>query len=245
VAGETQRGTGLAEKAYLHLKTQLLDGRHTTGELIPVEEIAAELDTSRQPVMDALKRLCIEGFVDIVPQVGSRVRQHSKSEIQDFYRLFAMSEGLIAELAALRAKDADIVQLRLISKQINDLLAMGIEDAERGRLYRVFNRRLHSELRRIIGSRSLSEIVESMGDRSDFYIAGAPAPVFSPGLDDAHREHEQVINAIATRDPRGAHAAMEAHIHATAARLMQRLDSDREPKASSGRVAPKVVANRR
>ncbi len=226
------RGTALAEKAYIHVKTRLMEGRHIIGDLIPVEEIAAQLSISRQPVMDALKRLSIEGFIDIVPQVGSRVRQHGKTEIQDFYRLFALGEGLIAELAAVRAKPTDITQLRLISKQISDLLAMATDDEERGRLYRVVNRRLHGELRRIIGSPSLTEIVESMGDRSDFYIAGARIPVFSPGLDDAHREHEQIINAIAANDPRGAHAAMEAHIHATASRLMQRLDADTEPQVA-------------
>jgi DNA-binding GntR family transcriptional regulator len=213
-----------------------MEGRHTVGELIPVEEIAAELSTSRQPVMDALKRLSIEGFVDIVPQVGSRVRHHSKSEIQDFYRLFATGEGLIAELAAVRVKPQDIVQLRLISKQISNLLAMSMDDNECGRLYRVLNRRLHGEMRRIIGSPTLTEIVDSMGDRSDFFIAGAHAPVFSPGLDDAHREHEQIINAIASGDPRGAHAAMEAHIHATAARLMQRLEANTDLKTASIRV---------
>jgi DNA-binding GntR family transcriptional regulator len=75
-------------------------------------------------------------------------------------------------------------------------------------------------------SPSLAEIVESLGDRSDFYIAGAPRPVFSPGLIEAHAEHERVIDAIASGDERLARATMEAHIRATERRLMQRLTGD-------------------
>lgn len=220
------RGTGLAERAYAHVKTQMMDGRYPEGDWIPVEVIADELGISRQPVMDAIKRLSSEGFIEIVPQVGSRVRKYSEGEIRDFYQLFASSEALTAELAAQRATPSDITHLRLISQQISELFRLSAEDKERGRLYRVLNRRLHAEIRRVMRSPSLAEIVESLGDRSDFYIAGAPRPVFSPGLIDAHAEHERVIDAIASGDERLARATMEAHIRATERRLMQRLIGD-------------------
>jgi len=218
------RGTGLTERAYLHVKTRLMEGRHSPGDWVPVDEIATDLGTSRQPVMDAMKRLSSEGFIDIIPQVGSRVRVASINEIRDFYSLFRSAEALTAELAASRATPTEIVHLRLISQQIGELLRISTLDEDRGSLYRKLNRQLHGELRRVIRSPALAEIVESLGDRSDFYIAGAPKPVFSPGLDQAHAEHERIIDAIAHGDAKLAYAAMEAHIRGTERRLMTRLE---------------------
>lgn len=221
--GSTPRGTGLAEKAYLHVKRLLMEGSHRTEDWFPVETIASELGMSRQPVMDAIKRLAAEGFIEIVPQVGSRIRRYGTNEIHDFYQLFASGEGLIAELAAQRASPTDIMHLRLISQQISELFKLQDSGNERGRLYRVLNRQLHSEMRRIIRSPSVSEVVETLGDRSDFFIAGAPQPVFAAGLVEAHAEHERLIDAIAAGDAKLARAMMEAHIRGTERRLMQRL----------------------
>jgi DNA-binding GntR family transcriptional regulator len=214
----------LAEKAYLHVKGLLLEGDHRPGDWLPIDEIAANLKISRQPVMDAIRRLAAEGFVDIVPQVGSRVRQSSEDEIRDFFRLFAAGEALIAELAATRASSSDVTNLRLLSNQIGELQNLKLDDAERGRLYRTMNRRLHSELRRIIQSPALAEIVEGLGDRSDFYIASASTPVFAPNLHQAHAEHEAVIKAIANSWPDLARQAMEEHIHATEGRLLHNIE---------------------
>ncbi len=217
------RGTGLAERAYLYLKTQLMEGRYVGGDWLPIETVASELGMSRQPVMDAIKRLSSEGFIEIVPQVGSRVRQYDQSEIGDFYQLFAGCEGLVAELAASRATPSDITRLRLLSRQISELFSLASDEEEQNRLYRVLNRQLHAELRRITRSPAMTELVEMLGDRSDFYIAGASEPVFSTGLVDAHAEHERLIDAIAAGDEKLARAMMEAHIRGTARRLAQRL----------------------
>jgi DNA-binding GntR family transcriptional regulator len=217
----------LAEKAYLHIKGLLLEGDLRPGDRLPTDELAAKLKISRQPVMDAIRRLASEGFVDIVPQVGSRVRQSSEDEIRDFFRLFAAGEALIAELAATRASASDVTNLRMLSNQIGELRRLKPDNADRGRLYRTLNRQLHAELRRIIQSPALAEIVEGLGDRSDFYIASASEPVFAPNLNQAHSEHEAVIKAIANGWPDLARQAMEEHIHATESRLLRNIEPPR------------------
>jgi DNA-binding GntR family transcriptional regulator len=214
----SRRG-GLAERAYEHIKRMLVTGEVTRSDWFAIDAIAAKLKTSRQPVMDALRRLSTEGFVEIVPQVGCRPRNPSISEIRDFYRLFAVGEAIIAELAAARATPDNILALRLISSQI-DALANQMDDMEnKADAYRSLNRQLHTEIRRAACSPSLAEIVESLGDRSDFYIAFFRNRVFALNLKIAHAEHEQVIAAIVARDPRKARIAMKRHIRATEKRL--------------------------
>jgi len=217
------RATRLSDTAYEHIKAQLLDRRVQANAWLPIEEIAAELGSSRQPVMDAMKRLVLEGFVEIVPQVGCRVRNPDVQEIDDFYRLFAAGESLIAELAAARATPTDILTLQLISAQIGELVKTPVSDEHKGETYRTLNRRLHAEMRRICRSQTLADVVESLGDRSDFYVALSDQPMFALNIDQAHREHEEIVAAIAKGDGKAASKAMENHIFATERRL---LDTD-------------------
>ncbi|WP_439540594.1 GntR family transcriptional regulator [Sphingomonas sp.] len=229
----------LSEVAYSHVKNMLIEGRVSANEWLPIDRIAAELGSSRQPVLEAMKRLVLEGFVEIMPQVGCRVRNPDPQEIDDFYRLFAAGEALIAELCAARAEPADILSLRLISSQIATLSTLG-EDAQAiGENYRVLNRRLHAEMRRVSRSKPLADVVESLGDRSDFYVALTNRSIFALNVEQAHREHEEIITAIADGDTSGAREAMERHIFATERRVLD-LPEQVEPRgAASDRATAK------
>src|SRR3546814_13455576 len=82
----------------------------------------------------------------------------------------------------------------------------------RSDLYRTLNRQLHAEMRRAAHSPALAEIVESLGDRSDFYIACFKDKVFAPNLKMAHADHEEIIEAISAGNFRKARAALKKHI---------------------------------
>jgi DNA-binding GntR family transcriptional regulator len=223
--GSGFRRGGLAEHVYAHVKEQVLDGVYPRDNWLLVEQIAASLEVSRQPVMDALKRLSIEGFITIIPQVGCRIRSYTVEEITDFYRLFAEGEGLVAELAAERASEQDVLTLQVISAQIGALTGQSLPAAELSRQYRNLNRRLHFEIRRIARSSPLTEVVETLGDRSDFFIATADAPVFAERVRTAHDEHTDIIQAIIARQPQQARAMMQRHIAATSERLRAALEA--------------------
>ena len=209
------RAARLSQVAYDHVKHMLLDGGVPAAGWLPIDEIAAALGASRQPVMDAMKRLVLEGFIEIVPQVGCRVVHPEQREVEDFFRFFAAGEALIAELAAARARPVDVLSLKLISGQIGELLRLTADVTEQARSYRVLNRRLHAEMRRISRSRTTANVVERLGDLSDFYVGLTNRALFGLNLHQAHREHEEIVAAIGRGDCAGARAAMERHIGGT------------------------------
>ena len=216
---EGRRGA-LAEHVYVHLKERLLDGLLELETRIPVDDIATELEVSRQPVMDAIKRLAFEGYVSITPQVGSMPRSYNNDEIDDFFKLFAGVESLVAELAAERATALDIVDLKLISLQIGTLLKQP-RNAEIWRTYRVLNRRLHDKMMAAARSRAVEEIVGGLRDRSDYLIAIKLNRGFGPRLPKAHQEHQTIIRAIETGDVKGAGRATFIHIQAISDRILK------------------------
>lgn len=209
----------LVDQAYLHIKNLLLDGVVRQQSWFVIEEITKALEISRQPVMDAMKRLSLEGFIEIVPQVGCRIRSATEMEVADFFRLFAVSEGLIGELAAERANSGDILQLRILSAQIGALGEWNGDAEAKARTYRLLNRQFHSELRRIARSATVGDIVERLADRSDFYIAQSGNAQFSEHVMPAHEEHQRILEAIERGDPVMARAASERHIAAASLRL--------------------------
>ncbi len=72
-------------RTYEYIKDGLKSGRWVFGDEISVVEVADELEVSRRPVIDALKKLEAEYFVEIVPQTGCRVKKYSQDEMADHF----------------------------------------------------------------------------------------------------------------------------------------------------------------
>jgi DNA-binding GntR family transcriptional regulator len=216
-AAHTRRG--LTDVAYEYVKGQLFESRFLPGDWLPIDPIATELGVSRQPVMDCMKRLAMDGFVLIVPQVGCQVRSYSAEEIADFFRLFAFGEALATEMATSRATDDDLRQLQAVSRRIGELATQNLSPTDLARKYRELNRVFHAEIRRMARSPSVTEVVEHMGDRSDFFVATSGRPFFAETLREAHTEHEEVLHAMMQRDSAKAAGSIRHHIEATNRRL--------------------------
>ena len=86
--------------AYEYIKKKLKAGECRFGEEISVIEIAKELGYSRRPVIDALKKLELEHFVEIVPQTRCRVINYTREQMYDHFLTVMALEGMGAKLAA-------------------------------------------------------------------------------------------------------------------------------------------------
>ena len=105
-----RRGTPrLHDLAYAYLKGLLLGGGLDPGDQISSDGVGRVLSISRAPVSDAIRRLTVEGLLEILPQVGCRVVRPVPAEMKDLYEMFGATEGVIARMAAERrsAGEAD------------------------------------------------------------------------------------------------------------------------------------------
>ncbi len=190
---QESRTVGLRDQVYEHIKQLLFAGVYGPGSQVLVEKIASELDVSRQPVMDALKRLNFEGFVTIIPQVGCRIRVYKPEEVSDFFHIVADVEAFAVELACKRKTPEDIVRMQVVSGQIGGVAKSARAAKEKAELYRSLNRQLHIEFGKATKSAPVMELVAGFGDRCDFFIASANRPIYFERLQQAHHEHETVI----------------------------------------------------
>ena len=213
--GRRPSAQGLGSLVYAQIKDQLLDGVFHAGQRLQVEALRTEFGVSKQPVMEALRRLSGEGLVEIIPQVGCQVCSYPQREVDDFFRLFGAMEGTIAEIAASRRTDAQLTRLAQAESRIGDLRAV-TDPAERSRGYRTHNRTFHGVVHEMAASPVMAVTSRRMWDLSDFLINthGALAPL-SSALDLRHADHEQILAALGERDGAAARRETEAHIVGT------------------------------
>ena len=231
-----RRGGGMLNHAvYGELRERLLSGRYPAGARLSTEELRTEFGVSKQPVMEALRRLSADGMVEIVPQVGSLVAVHDPHETDDFYLMFSGFEGAIAGIAALRRTDIQLAELDLISLRI-DALRSERDATVRSRGYRVLNRRFHHAIHDMAHSRIMADTSRRMWDLSDFLIntCGVPQPL-SSALDDRHDDHERIRAALHASDQNTARAEMERHIVGTSAVIQAGPNPQRGGSAQVGR----------
>jgi len=210
-------GKRLASLIYDLVREQLLEGAYQAGERLQIEMLKAEYGVSKQPIMDALRRLASDGLIEIIPQVGCRVPVYEPEDIADFFAIFGGTEGTVAAIAAQRRTAEQLSSLTAINADIMRLTADPSPSA-RAHRYRVLNRQFHGVVHDMAHSPVVAGLSRRMWDMSDLIIntSGAPQPLAS-AVPARYEDHERIIAALQRADPEGARAEMEAHILGTAA----------------------------
>ena len=206
----------LGALAQQEIKGRLLEGVYTPGQKLSVEELSAEFEISKQPIMEALRVLSADGLVTIIPQVGCRVAVYGAQEVRDFFGLFASMEGAVAALAATRRSDADLRALNEISARIG-VLVHEEDPAERAHSYRIRNREFHAQIHAMADSAIIADLSRRMWNLSDFLINTAELTHSLHSIARRHLDHQSVQQALEAKDGALAQRTMEDHIMANVA----------------------------
>ena len=199
---------------------RLVKAYYGFGDRLLVKELSNETGVSRQPIMSALNRLSVDGFVRIVPQVGCEVIDPGRSEISDFFLMFQRMEGLLAELAAMRRTPDQLRMLKAIQIQLS-LLEAGEEHTDD---YVQLNRDFHHAIHVMASSPLLDQKQRNNFNMCDFFITHSSG--FAPFQKDAVAEHDQIIDAIERQQAERARLVAEAHIAAVATAVMAGLEEE-------------------
>jgi DNA-binding GntR family transcriptional regulator len=208
----------LSYRTYELIKERLLDGRYVAGERLSVDALKTEFGVSKQPVMEALRRLSVDGLVEIIPQVGCQVARYTTAEVADFIMFFGEIEASIAEVAAARRTVAQLARMDAVSQQIAQVAQVAFhgDPVDRAHRYRVLNREFHSVIHDMSHSRIMAEFSRRMWDLGDFLITTTEvAHPLHAVLDERHADHERIRNALIRQDGATARKEMASHIART------------------------------
>lgn len=114
-----------AETAYQQLKHDILEGIYTPRQRLVETDIAAQLNVSRATLRVVLTRLQHEGLVEIRPNRGAQVRALSVEEAAEILQVREVLEGLAASLAAKQVTPEQLLMLRDLVMQMEQILNAG------------------------------------------------------------------------------------------------------------------------
>jgi len=200
----SERGTE-ADEGYERLYQAILRGDFQPNERLIELDLAQLYNVGRAAIRTTLARLEQDGLVEREPNRGARVRAISEEEAVETLEARAVLEGLAARYAARNITDADIADLRAIVGEMEARLAegdlLGISEG---------NTRLHSRLLQIANNKTVARLIERLHAqhiRSQFRLILVPG---RPPRSVA--EHRAIVEAVASRDPAAAEAAMRSHL---------------------------------
>lgn len=203
----------LVDRVYRSLLDAISDGSLAPGERLTQEEIAQQLAVSRQPVLQALRLLKKDGFVQDAPGRGLQVAPLDAQAIRQIYQVRGALDALAARLAAQRRFRIDpqlMTAGRAAARGDNVATMIEADLAFHRALYEAAGNPLIGEsaqlhwrhLKRVMGA-----VLQEMHQR-----------------DAVWDEHQAIADAIAAGDADGAARLIEEHSLQASQVLAERLD---------------------
>jgi len=154
-----RKGRFLREQVHKKLKESILNGMLPPNKRLIEEKIAAEMETSRTPVREAMQKLEKEGLIHKLPRGGYAISIITMDDIEEVFGIRSILEGYAAYLATLRVKDEDLQALEQIVKREEECLKRKDTD----QLVKL-NTEFHESLYKAARSAKLYAIINDLRD---------------------------------------------------------------------------------
>jgi DNA-binding GntR family transcriptional regulator len=196
-----KRSQGLVEEVFQLIRADIMSLR-----------IAPELGVSQTPIREALSMLEATGLVTKRHFVGyCSAPQLNRKQLDELYEVRLLIEPYAARCAATRMSDADLAKVRD--------LAQSMEPGESRVSYNLFADQ-DSELHDLIVSGSGNKLIQESLARLHSHLHIFRMRFHSEVTKEAYVEHAKLVDALTTRNPDMAEAAMRAHIEKSYNRLL-------------------------
>lgn len=217
----------LHEQVAHRLRQMLVEGAVAPGSKLNERELSELLNVSRTPLREAIKMLAAEGLVELLPNRGAIALSLTEEDVLHTFEVMAGLEGLSGELAAQRITPQELAEIQAM--QFEMMAAYTRRDLS---TYYAINARIH----RAINAAAKNPVLNTVYNQVN---ARLQALRFRSNQDGekwkaAVKEHEQMIEALAARDPAAMRAVLVAHLHNKRDVVLEQL---RAARADSGAVA--------
>jgi DNA-binding GntR family transcriptional regulator len=207
----------LSNQIYAVLKEMIADHRFQPGARLNIESIARELDVSRTPVWEAVRRLEQEGLVENIPNRGVFMSALTAEKVLDLYAVREVLEGMAARLAATRIDDHAL-------DKMSECLEMQREVVEQQNLvaYSKLDFEFHATVYDACGNEYLRELLETIKNKMR-PLTLHMQPDFFKLID----HHAELIKALRGRDPEKAEQAFRRHNQYMMAQIREDVNAGR------------------
>jgi GntR family transcriptional regulator, carbon starvation induced regulator len=198
------------------VRRDIIAGIFTPGSKLLLRALSERYDVGTIPLREALSRLAMAGFVEVVDQRGFRVAPASKEELLDILRVMthieaealedAIAHGDLAWEGRIVAAYHQLSRISMLNEKVPGALNPDWEVAHDA---------FHTALLSACTSKwllRLAALLRAHSARYRFLSVSA----MKVGARDIRGEHTAILTAIMNRDTRGATNALVEHLNTTA-----------------------------
>lgn len=204
---EIQNYKPLGEVVFDYLRSAILSGELKPGERLMEIALAEQLGVSRTPVREAIRKLELEKFVEMVPRKGAYVAELKAKDILDILEIRGLLEGFAAASAAEKMVDDEIKVLHTTIEKFEKAVAkqdrQGMIDTDN---------KFHDLIFQATRNNKLIEIVNDLQDQFQRFRV-----IYFNEFDnfnDLENSHREIYDAISNHDTSSARNKAEEHVRA-------------------------------
>jgi len=210
----------LREVIFNTLRQAIILGELKPGERLMEVHLAEKMGVSRTPVREAIRKLELEGLVNMVPRKGAHVADLSVKDIMDVLEVRACLDGLATSLAATRITQDEIKELKHIHTQFINYIE---KDNLQGSIKKDVE--FHDVIYRSSRNERLIQITSNLREQVQrfrvIYLKDYS------NTKDIINEHNDIIDALIAKDPSKAQEVAQKHIKKQEETIIKSLKENR------------------
>ena len=193
------------QRAYEWIRDAILRGEFAEGEFIDEVALSEQVNTSRTPVREALQRLQVERYIELLPRRGAQVRVVTAVEMREIYQA-----RFLLESEALRT----ICARKVGAPESADSLIAEMEAAGKARDWNTFaqlDQMFHAAIVRHQRNAVIADLYDTLQPRQ--VRLGTRTLVEAPGrLVTIESEHRELMTAMRTADTDSCVNVLRTHL---------------------------------
>lgn len=204
----TRSGTSATtyqQQAYDFVKAQIMNLDLKPGQYVTDSQVASDLNVSRTPVREALRRLEQEGLLINYARRGWKVYTLSLEDIHEIFDIKVSLEGMIAR----RATDCKDEVLQSALRAAMDEMHRAAEVGDR-EAWQQADFQLHQTIFAMGGNERVTQIIKSVDEQWHRVRIGFVA--MQGRIERSNPEHEMIVECILSGDGAEAERLMRAHL---------------------------------
>ncbi|WP_284201723.1 GntR family transcriptional regulator [Gluconobacter albidus] len=215
----SRREPSLTDQVYAMLRREIITCQLAPDSDVSELELAERLGTSKTPIREALARLSMDGFLEVFPRRGYRIRPVTIKDINDLFAVRSVLEQTAASLAARNMTEEDFDLLAELART-----SYSVQEENSIDYFIDANRQFHIAIAK--GSRNprlISIIINHLEESERFFHMGVRQRDINT---ETNQEHTQIVDVLRGRESGYAGKIMAKHIESTRAGLTAAILND-------------------
>lgn len=210
------KSISLADQVFEKLESDIIAGVYPRGEVLTELKLVEQLDVSRTPIREALRRLEQERLIRDTGK-GSLVLGITKEDLEDIMNIRLRVEGLAAYNATLNLTEEGAQRLR----QISELQDFYYERHDIDHLQQIDDQ-FHDAIYQLSGRTVLMDTLRPLHRKTQRYRRNSIAIRSEKTM----AEHKAICAAIVGREAEKAEALMCEHIRNAKEKMIERFNQN-------------------